>query len=208
MSVPPTVTDGMLAGAARSVAQKRQHRGALVQAQPDVAVRLWRLDQGAAQCGQCPWPVAVGVVGEGLQHTDLQHAAVPPGVGRRGVQSLKKTERRSDREGSSGMAAVLGGAVLGEQEARQGQVLVLAQVVGVVIGGDASVLGPSGRRRQVPSGDSEAGLHRGDGAEVGVEAAPVQRLGLVEQVGRCFVVAAARSHLGHGHEPPVPVLGD
>ena len=31
------------------------------------------------------------------------------------------------------MVAVLSGAVLGEQEPRQGQVLVLAQVVGVVI---------------------------------------------------------------------------
>ena len=100
------------------------------------------------------------------------------------------------------------GPVLGEQQPGQRQVLVLAQVVRFVIDADRSILGPSGRRRQVPCGDLDPGPQRGDGADVGVEAAPVQRLGLVEQARRGVVVAAGGADLRHDDVPAVPVLGD
>ena len=82
--------------------------------------------------------------------------------------------------------------MLGEHQPGQSQVLVLAQIVRLIIDADSSIISPRARRRQVPCGDLDPGLHRGDGAYVGVETVPVQRLGLVEQARRGVVVAVER----------------
>jgi hypothetical protein len=83
--------------------------------------------------------------------------------------------------------------VLGEQQPGEGQVFILAQVVRLIIDADRVILGPLTRRRQVSSGDLDPGLHCGDGADVGIEAAPVKSLGLVKQARRGVVVAAGRA---------------
>jgi len=77
------------------------------------------------------------VVDQGLQHPNLQHAAVSPRLHRRGLQPVEKAEQRSD---------VLIGPMLGEQQPGQSQVLVLTQIVRLIIDSDRSILGPSGRR--------------------------------------------------------------
>ena len=88
------------------------------------------LPQGAAQRSQGRWQVAAGVLDEGLQHPDLDHAAVPTGLGGRGVQPVQQAEQSSRRGCSGRRVAALPGTVLGEEEPRQSQVLVLAHEVG------------------------------------------------------------------------------
>ncbi|HEY0620824.1 MAG TPA: hypothetical protein VGD15_24670 [Kribbella sp.] len=54
----------------------------------------------------------MGLVGESLQYPNLEQAAVPPRVGRRGVQSVEQTERRSRRGSTALRFAALGGRML------------------------------------------------------------------------------------------------
>ncbi len=124
------------------------------------------------------------------------------------MQPVQQAEQGSRRGSSGNRIAELSGTVLGEEEPHKGQVLVLAHEVGRVTDVEPSVLGPSGRRREVSCSDVHAGLHRGDGADIGVEAVPVERLGPVEQVRGGLEVATGRPHLCRRNEPPVPVLGD
>ena len=56
--------------------------------------------------------------------------------------------------------------------------------------------------------DLHAGAHGSDGTQLRVEARPVQRVGLVEQLHRADVVPGRGADLRGGHEPSVPVLGD
>ena len=87
--------------------------------------------------------VAAGVMGEGLQHPDLQQAAVASGVGGRVVQPA---EQRVD-SGEGGRVSASGrraaGANLGQEQPGQGEVLVLVQVVRVVVGAQPSLPGPA-----------------------------------------------------------------
>ena len=77
-------------GRTGSVVQEGQHRGALVQVQPHVAVRLWRVDEASAECGERLLKVTAGLVGQGLQHPDLSHTAVPPSLHRRGCSRSRR----------------------------------------------------------------------------------------------------------------------
>ena len=66
--------------------QQAQHRVALIQVQPDVSFRLGRPGQCLTQETERLVTVAAGIMGEGLQHPDLQQAAVASGAGGRVVQ--------------------------------------------------------------------------------------------------------------------------
>ena len=138
------------------------------------------------------------LVGKGLQHADLENAAVPPGLRGCCLQPLEQAQYSGDLGGTPAI-----GAVLGENEPRQRQVLVLAEVLRLVVDGDPSLDRPARCRRQVPGCDLHSGPHRRDGADVGVEAGPVELLGLVEQTQCGIAVATGGSHQRHGHEPPV-----
>ena len=96
--------------------QERKHRGALVQIQPHIAVRLWRLDNALAQCGERFWEVAAGMVGQGLQHPNLSRAPIPPSGGRCCMQPVEKIEHP--------VVALRTGPMLGAQQPGQSQVLV------------------------------------------------------------------------------------
>jgi hypothetical protein len=71
------------------VPQERDHRRTLVEVEPQIALRLGRIPEGAGQCAQCLRLVAVGVVRECLHYPDLQQAAVPSGAGRGCEQSFQ-----------------------------------------------------------------------------------------------------------------------
>ena len=66
-------------------------------------------------------------MGKGHQHPDLENAAVPPGVHGRRVQPIEQAQQTRDLGGGSPTSAVLG-----ENEPRQREVVVLAEVLGVV----------------------------------------------------------------------------
>ena len=66
------------------------------------------------------------MVGQGLQHPNLAHAAVPPSVRRRGMQPVEEPKHLSARRGTCCAVDVLISLMLGEQEPGQSQVLVLA----------------------------------------------------------------------------------
>jgi hypothetical protein len=100
------------------------------------------------------------------------------------------------------------GTVLRYQKPRQGQVLVLAQVVRAVICTHAAVVRPLGCGLQVAGRDMDPCPHRRNWADVWVEAVPIPALCLVEKTSGSFVLAGGGAQLGHGDEPPVPVLGD
>ena len=62
-----------------------------------MAVRLRRTGQRLAQDAERRVQVAAGVVGEGLQHPDLQQAAVASGVGGRVVQPVEQPVDGAER---------------------------------------------------------------------------------------------------------------
>jgi hypothetical protein len=144
---PCSIEEASDAVDAGSVVQEDQHRGALVEVQPNVALRLRSLGEASAQHGESLREVAEGMVGKGQQRTDLEQAAVPPGGRGSGVQPVEKTQPGSQRGRpwyvvEAPFGPVLGGAVLGEQEPREGEVLVLVQVVG----SSSTVMPPSSAR--------------------------------------------------------------
>ena len=121
--------------------EKVQHWRAFVQVEPDVAVRFRRRSQRLLQGGHGRRLVALGMMGECLKHADLDQASIPPRFGRCGVQPVQE-EQSVDRGRCAGSGPVASGcgAVLGEQEPHEGEVLVLAQVVRVVADAHVSVL--------------------------------------------------------------------
>ena len=80
----------------RSMLQERQHRGALIQVQPHIAFRLRRVE-APAECGERLRKITAGMLGQGLQHPNLQYAAVPPSLHSRGMQPVEKVKNLSGR---------------------------------------------------------------------------------------------------------------
>ena len=119
-------------------------------------------------------------------------------------QAVEQSQHRSEPRSAARVACV----VLGQHEPRQRQVLVLAQVDRVVLDGDAAVVRPFRRRDRAPPTSSSRALGRGDGADLRIEATPVQRLRAVEQPGRRSEITLGCPQLGRDHEPAVPVLRD
>src|SRR5690606_25912773 len=105
----------------------------------------------------------------------LQGAAVTPGGGGRGLEAPEED-------------LGVGGLTLGEEQPRQGEVLVLPQVGQRLVDRDAGVPRPAGRQVGVARGEGEAGADRRDGTQVWVEAGPVELLGPVEQPQRTVEV--------------------
>ena len=128
--------------------------------------RLRGLGQRQTEDTQRRLAVAVGGVGEGLQHPDLQHAAITSGVGGRIVQPAEQgVDRRGPRRRCGRDVRVLPGAVprafLRQQQPGQGQVLVLVQKVQVLL---IKVQRPFSRpvlcSVQVAGGDLDSSLGR------------------------------------------------
>ena len=174
-------------------AEQRQHRGALVEEQPDIAGRhavSSARASGAMALSRSPparWASARSIrTSTTLPSRPLLSAAV--------------------RSRSSSAACLVEPRVLGDQQPGEGQVVVLGEVGRVVAGGDAVLAGPGRGDVQASARDVDPGPERGDRAHVGEEAGQVERLGLLEQVGRGVEVAAGLPQPGHGGVPAVPVL--
>src|SRR5688572_4685281 len=190
---------GLAAVAVGGVVQQGEHRVALVEEEAHVAVRFGCLDERLVEGCEGVRPLPRRVKGEGSHHVDLDQAPGAARVGA-GVEPVQQRERVEQWWG------VLLLAVAGEQEPDQGEVVVLAQVRRFVGDADIVLACPLVGRCEVSLRDPDAGPHRGDGADVGVETGPEQPLGPVEQLRRGVEVPDGGAHLRHRDEPPVPVL--
>ena len=106
----------------------------------------------------------------------------------------------------SSSASCLVDLVLGDQQPGEREVVAFGEVGQVVAGGDAVLAGPGTGAIQAPAGDVDPGPERRDRAYIGEEAGQVERLRLLEEVGRGVEVAVGLPEPGHGGVPAVPVL--
>ena len=112
-------------------------------------------------------------------HQDLEHVARPAARLRGHQQPLEQLVRLVRGRGC------VSGAVLGQQHHRQGDVLELVQVGGLVIDRQVDGAGPGGRGGQVPFRELESCAQRGDGPHVRGEVPEVDLVGLVEELIAC-----------------------
>ena len=99
----------------------------------------------------------LGVVGERLQDQDLDQGAGPPALLRGDSEPLEQAVRR----------AAPSGVRLVQQDPGQGDVLVLAEVVQVVVGLEVLVARPGERLVEAARGDEQAGPLRRNRPHVG-----------------------------------------
>ena len=171
LGAPPRAS--ALVPADRGILQQGQHRGAFVEEQADVAVRLRRPGQCPVQFGE---RLALGARARG--GSALAASRSPAGC-RRASGRRRRASRSSSSSTSPArrVAARPSTVVTGEPEPHEGEVVVLAQERRGVRGDVTSwSCAHSCGRVEVPGRDVQAGPHRRDGADVGVEAGPVQRL--------------------------------
>ena len=167
---------------------------------PGVALGLGGQGQGVGQARQ-RLGAAPGVVGQGGEQAHLDQAAGPPGCRRGLPEPLEEAERPAGRVG------VEVGAVPGEEEPHQGEVVVLAQEHRRVGGRHLALARPVGRRRRGHRAQLEPGPQRRDRPHVGEEARAVELLGPVQVTRRRGVLAAGRGQQRRGHEQPEVALG-
>ena len=124
--------------------QQSGHRHALVHEDPDKALRLGQRER-AAQRRHRGRNVPLRLEGQCLQHQDLEHASAPTAVLRRLQEPVEQPHRVGERA-----PCPLGG---GPREQRPGErhVLVLAEVIEVVVGGQPPLAHPGRASSSRPS---------------------------------------------------------
>src|SRR5918995_5403519 len=144
--------------------------------------------------------VALRLVGEGLQHQNLDRATQPPARFRRLQEALQES-RCLEHEVVCTVALVSG-----QEHPCQGDVLELAQVAEIIMGGQAPLPRPVESFTQPTLGDPHPCLQRRYGTHVRVEVAHVQALCLVEQVERAVQVSVGLPYPSHSYAPAIRVL--
>ena len=158
------------------VAEQAQHGGALVQEEPDVALRFGCLRRRPSR--GLPGPAGRRPCASWTSACSRRISSETSGPASRlggAQQPVQQTGRLDER------AAVLVRPVLREEQTHEREVVELAQIAGVVRGGHASVPGPLSGLRQVALRDPDPGLDRRDGSHVREEPRPVQLLGPVQE---------------------------
>ena len=94
----------------------------------------------------------------------------------------------------------------GQEHPGQGDVLELAQVAEVVLGGQALLPRPAEGFAQSPLRDPQPCLQRRDRPHIGEEVTHIQALGLLQQIERAVQIALGLPYARHRHAPAIPVL--
>ena len=162
---------------------------------PSGSARLSARRRGTQSVGRDP----VRVLGQRLKNEDFDDCAGAAAGFRGGEKPLQQCDGRAQ------ISAV--GGVSREQDAGEGDVLVLVEVGQLVVGGQALRRCPGEGFVDVAVGGEHSCSDRMDRAYVGREVGRVHGLRLIQQCHRGGQVASSFLHAGHGDAPAVGVLG-
>ena len=146
------------------LAEQLRDGRSFVEEEPRVCLWFRGSGQSSAERFVCKRMLAHRVVGEGLQHTDLEGTPRAP----RRLGSFAQPVQGEDQLGD-GLAPFLDRPVApmpGEHETRHGQKIELLQVADVVRDREPLIVGPLGGLGEPALGDPDAGLERGKGTDI------------------------------------------
>ena len=179
--------------------QQDRHGSAFVHKDADVALRLSQR-QGAFQRHKRSRDVALHLVGERLQHQDFDHASRPLAFFRCLQEALQ--ESHCLKHGAVCTVAL----IPGQEHPGQGDVLELAQVAEVVLGGQALLTRPVQGFTQPALRDPHPCLQRRYRTHIWEKVTHIQALCLVEQVERAVQISLGLPYSSHRDAPAIPVL--
>ena len=183
----------------RDPSQQRRHRRSLTGEHADVPLRLGQ-GQRPLQRRHRARDVGAGVVGERLQHQDLDDAARPlPRFGR-----LAKALQEPGRIIDGSLRALR--PVLGQQRPGQGDVLELAQIGEIGLSRQALRTRPGQGLAHPALRGQHARPQRRDRPHVRGEVTRVHALGLVEQVEGAVQISLGVPDSRHRDPPAIRVL--
>ena len=155
---------------------------------------------GRVPAAQAQRDVALHLVGKRLQNQDFDDASRPPAFFRCLQEALQ--ESHCLKHGAVCTVAL----IPGQEHPGQGDVLELAQVAKVVLGGQALLPRPVEGFTQPPLRDPHPCLQRRDRTHIWEKVTHVQVLCLVKQVERAVQISLGLPYSSHRDAPAIPVL--